>query len=105
MSGNRYMLCGDAANLIDPATGEGIGNAMLSGRLAAEQAVECLKNNVFDANYIKQYDEAVYNVLWKELRNKKLVQQCIGHSPALLNQFIVAASKYDWLKRMVTKVF
>jgi flavin-dependent dehydrogenase len=99
------MLCGDAANLIDPATGEGIGNAMLSGRLAAAQALRCLENDRYSADFIKQYDKEVYDVLWKELRNKKLVQQCIGHSPALLNQFIVAASKYDWLKRMVTKVF
>lgn len=105
ISGRRYMLCGDAANLIDPATGEGIGNAMLSGRLAAEQALRCIEDDKYDAEFISQYDKEVYAVLWKELRNKKLVQQCIGHSPALLNQFIVAASKYDWLKKMVTKVF
>ena len=105
ISGKRYMLCGDAANLIDPATGEGIGNAMLSGRLAAEQAVRCLNKDNYSAAFMKQYDKAVYDKLWKELRNKKLVQQFIGHSPALLNQFIVAASKYDWLKSMVTKVF
>lgn len=105
ISGKRYILCGDAANLIDPATGEGIGNAMLSGRLAAEQAVKCISEDKYSANFMMQYDKAVYDKLWKELRNKKLVQQFIGHSPALLNQFIIAASKYDWLKSMVTKVF
>ncbi len=35
-TGPGWMLCGDAACLIDPVSGEGIGNALLSGRLAAE---------------------------------------------------------------------
>jgi geranylgeranyl reductase family protein len=42
ISGEGFLLCGDAASLIEPATGEGIGNAMLSARLAAEVAVEDL---------------------------------------------------------------
>lgn len=36
------LLAGDAAGLVDPMTGEGIGHAMLSGRLAAEAAVAAL---------------------------------------------------------------
>lgn len=38
-SGPGWMLAGDAAGLIDPVTGEGIGNALLSGRLAGEAAL------------------------------------------------------------------
>ncbi|TMR93994.1 NAD(P)/FAD-dependent oxidoreductase [Nonomuraea basaltis] len=36
----RVLLAGDAAGLINPLTGEGIYYALLSGRLAAEAAVE-----------------------------------------------------------------
>ena len=32
--GNGFMLLGDAAGLIDPFTGEGIGNALFSARFA-----------------------------------------------------------------------
>jgi len=35
-AGDGWLLCGDAAGMIDPITGEGIGPALLSGRLAAE---------------------------------------------------------------------
>ncbi|MDX5435600.1 MAG: geranylgeranyl reductase family protein, partial [Pontibacter sp.] len=35
ISGDNYMLLGDAGALIDPFTGEGISNAMISGRWAA----------------------------------------------------------------------
>ena len=34
--GNGFVLLGDAAGLIDPFSGEGIGNGMCSGKIAAE---------------------------------------------------------------------
>ncbi len=36
ISGQRYLLCGDAASLSDPLMFEGIANALYSGKLAAE---------------------------------------------------------------------
>ena len=36
------LLAGDAAGLVDPMTGEGIGHAIVSGRLAAQAAVAAL---------------------------------------------------------------
>jgi len=37
--GGRVLLVGDAAAVTDPMTGEGIGQALLTGRLAAEAIV------------------------------------------------------------------
>lgn len=37
------LLCGDAAGLVDPVTGEGIAYALRSGQIAAEVAVQVLK--------------------------------------------------------------
>jgi geranylgeranyl reductase family protein len=37
------MLCGDAASLIDPLTGEGIWTALVSGRTAADAALAALR--------------------------------------------------------------
>ncbi|OQP57353.1 NAD(P)/FAD-dependent oxidoreductase [Niastella populi] len=62
------MLTGDAAYLIDPFTGEGIGNALYSGRIAAQQAAASLKTNDFSAAAMKAYDDEVYRVLGPELR-------------------------------------
>ena len=36
--GEGFLLLGDAAGLVDPFTGEGFGNAMESGRIAAKTA-------------------------------------------------------------------
>lgn len=41
-NGRDLLLAGDAAGVVAPASGEGIYYAMLSGRLAAEAAAECL---------------------------------------------------------------
>ncbi len=59
ISGDHYMLVGDAAHLVDPLSGEGVGNAFYSGYYAAEQAVECLKNERFDGRYMRAYDKRI----------------------------------------------
>jgi|GEM_PF-52947 len=43
LSGDGYLLIGDAGHLIDPFTGEGISHAMISGVHAADIACEALE--------------------------------------------------------------
>ena len=61
------MLTGDAAHLVDPLTGEGVGNALYSGFIAAEQAIECLRLDRFDDPFMKAYDNRIKRVLGKEM--------------------------------------
>lgn len=68
LSGSGWMLVGDAASLIDPFTGEGIGNAMLSGGLAAGWAAKALKHSDASAAFLKGYERAVHEALDSELR-------------------------------------
>ncbi|HEY4760414.1 MAG TPA: NAD(P)/FAD-dependent oxidoreductase [Thermoguttaceae bacterium] len=42
---NNAILCGDAAGLVDPITGEGIAFALQSGKYAAEAIIEASKHN------------------------------------------------------------
>ncbi|MDX5417582.1 MAG: geranylgeranyl reductase family protein [Hymenobacteraceae bacterium] len=79
ISGDNYMLVGDAGALIDPFTGEGISNAMISGRWAAEQAANCLQAQDFSAAFMQNYDKAVYNRLWKELKISRRLQQLLNY--------------------------
>jgi len=62
ISGYRLLLAGDAANLVDTMTGEGITNAMLSGILAAKQACLCFEKQCFDPDFMKQYDKQVNHI-------------------------------------------
>ncbi len=67
ISGEGYMLAGDTAHLVDPLTGEGVGNALYSGYIAAEQAIDCLREDRFDDSFMKAYDKRIKRVLGKEM--------------------------------------
>ncbi|HLG33710.1 MAG TPA: geranylgeranyl reductase family protein, partial [Bacteroidia bacterium] len=104
ISGDNFLLTGDAASLIDPFTGEGIGNAMLSGMKAAEQSKRCLDANRFDGEFLKQYDEGVYRVLWDELSLSTRLQK-ISRYPWLLNFLLNKATKNKVLRESIPFMF
>lgn len=84
LSGSHYMLVGDAGHLIDPLTGEGIGNAFYSGFIAAEQLQQCLAANDFSAAFLKAYDQRVGRVLGSEMRLSYQLQRMLAY-PWLVN--------------------
>jgi flavin-dependent dehydrogenase len=53
----QLILCGDAAGVIDPAAGQGILNALLSGIMAATAAYSCISKPDFEAFYLAKYDD------------------------------------------------
>ena len=104
LSGDNYMLVGDAGSLIDPFTGEGVSNAMISGRWAATQAAMCLQQKNFSADFMQTYDKAVYNRLWKELRLSRQMQKLLNY-PWLFNQIAGKASKNQALAETISCMF
>jgi menaquinone-9 beta-reductase len=104
ISGDHFMLIGDAASLIDPFTGEGISHAMISGMHAADQAEACLKENKFDAAFISSYDKKVYNRLGKELNISTKMQYLIKY-PWLFNFVVNKATRNKELSEMISCMF
>ncbi len=84
LSGDHYLLVGDAGHLIDPLTGEGIGNAFYSGFIAAELIEQCLEAHDFSAERLRAYDVRVQRVLGSEMKLSYRMQQT-GQYPILLN--------------------
>lgn len=66
LSGGGIMIVGDAAHLVNPLTGAGITNAMRSGVLAAETAVEAYSRGDLSANSLTAYDRKCHKVFWKK---------------------------------------
>ena len=104
MSGDHFMLCGDAASLIDPLTGEGIGQAMVSGRYAGWQARACFETNDFTAGFMRQYDDAVYQKFWRAHRKSYFIQKQLVTRPALINGLIETANSSRLANRVLSKL-
>lgn len=101
MSGKRYLLVGDAAALIDPFTGEGIGNAMLSGIFAANTAAAFLQAEIQD---LSPYDQAVRQRLGTELQIGKSLQR-LSRSQTLFNIVVNRAKKNPALQELISCMF
>jgi len=104
--GDGFMLLGDAAGLIDPFTGEGIGNAMASAKFAIEVAVEAKKNNDYSKSKLSKYHKLVWDELGSELRTSTKLQN-LSNYRTLLNIIINKASRnkeiQDIISGMLTK--
>jgi len=101
VSGNRLMLCGDAASLINPASGAGIGQAMQSGRFAGWQALKCFEKNDFSAKYLKNYDNTIREKLWKENRQHLLLRELVLKNAWIFNSFVSAGQKNKSISNMI----
>jgi geranylgeranyl reductase family protein len=101
ISGNRFLLIGDAASLIDPFTGEGIGNALRSGRIAADHLIKAFDNQRFEASFNKQYDKVIYHKMWQELRVSRSLQKLLKY-PRLFNFVIKKANKNSSIRTLLT---
>lgn len=101
VAGDGFMLIGDAARLIDPFTGEGIGNAMVSGFKAAETASKCYKNGDFSLKYTGEYENEIREKLYPEL-DLSLKLQNLARKQRLLNLVIGKASKDEKLRDLMS---
>jgi menaquinone-9 beta-reductase len=104
ISGDNFMLIGDAASLIDPFTGEGISNAMISGMYAADQVERCVNEKNYTAGFMLHYDKKVYGRLGKELNISTKMQQLINY-PWLFNLVVNKAVKNKELGETISFMF
>jgi geranylgeranyl reductase family protein len=105
VSGDNFLLTGDAASLVDPFTGEGIGNALYSGMVAAQAIEKSLAENRTDAAFLKQnYDSVLYAKIGDELKVSALLQR-LCKFPWLLRYIVNKAHKSPTLNRAISSMF
>ena len=75
--GNRVMLVGDAAGLVNPLNGEGIQYALLSGRWASEVAISSLIANDLSKEALAAYQDIVERELRYGMSIARLIVQLI----------------------------
>lgn len=104
ISGDGYLLAGDAAHLIDPFTGEGISHAMISGVHAADVASEALSSGRFSHDALSTYDARVWKRLGKELAISTRLQQ-LANRPWLFNFVVNRAANSPALADTISSMF
>lgn len=104
LSGDGFMLVGDAGHLIDPFTGEGISHAMISGMHAADMAAESLASNDLRASRLREYDVRVWRRLGKELAISTRLQQ-MANQAWLFDLVVDRANKNPALADTISSMF
>jgi geranylgeranyl reductase family protein len=111
--GDRWILVGDAASIICPTTGEGIGSGMISGYTAAQFLQRAYKEECYQEKMFANYNREIH----KRLRMDEKVFKLVNTIPAwafaaflkaiLLNRFlqtwIVKNEIKKWIKTAYTK--
>ncbi|MEZ4721149.1 MAG: geranylgeranyl reductase family protein [Flavobacteriales bacterium] len=104
ISGERFLLLGDAAGLINPLSGEGIANAIRSGRVAADHLKRAFESENFSASFNKEYDREIYRRLWGELQLNYWLQLTMRR-PWLTNFIVTRAIGNKSIQEMVLSGF
>lgn len=103
-SGNRWLSVGDSASLVDPLAGEGIGNALMSGLLAANHLVKAFEHGNFSAQYNQQFDQRLMSVLKKEFSLRGGLIRFFGNKPRLFSFLFREIARSHPFQSLVAKI-
>lgn len=102
--GNGFMLLGDAASLIDPLSGEGVGNAMISGKLAAQVSLMALEKTKFDEKVLKKYDKELWATIKDEIKTSYRIQRLGKKFPKLIDKLMVKCTESEEFRKEIEQL-
>jgi len=94
------MCVGDAAALVDPFSGEGIGNALVSSKIAIQYFDRLKHEEGFPSELAEEYMKEIWNTLGPELSNSFKIQKIV-RKKWLMNWVISKANKKPELKGLL----
>jgi len=97
------MAVGDAASLVDPFSGEGIGNALLTAKMTSRHFDKEVHSDGFPKEAAVAYMEDMWDELGKELSNSTKLQRLMRRK-RLTNWFIKKASKKKEIGKMMSEM-
>lgn len=97
------MAVGDAASLVDPFSGEGIGNALLTAKMTTSHFNKELHSEGFPESAATEYMEDLWNELGGELSNSTKLQRMM-RIKILTNWFVKKASRKPEIGEMMSEM-
>lgn len=77
------LLVGDAAGFINPLTGGGIHNGMISAELAGQTIDEALQAGDTSLQKLKIYEQRCHDAMWSNMRRSYFIQRWVLKFPSL----------------------
>lgn len=99
--GSGFLLLGDAASLIDPLSGEGIGTAMISAKVSAQVVAEALQKNDFSEKFLKRYDKMLWDIIGQEIKANYRLQKLGKRFPYLIDKLMEKASRDEKFRQRI----
>lgn len=84
---DNILVTGEAAGLVNPLNGEGIGTAIISGELAARQAQAALATGDFSALALSPYAKALRQTIGRNHKIAHILRQLLS-MPGVLNRAV-----------------
>jgi flavin-dependent dehydrogenase len=88
------LLTGDAAGFINPLTGGGIHNALISAKLAADVVHEGLSKGDVSRKGLLAYEKLVHEAMWSGMRRSYFIQRWLLQFPRLVD-FVIGRMTAD----------
>ncbi|MDK2910354.1 MAG: hypothetical protein PWR20_1921 [Bacteroidales bacterium] len=95
----HILRVGDAASLVDPLAGEGIGNALLSGVMAADTLIGILKGHESSA---EKYETSLKRMMENEFKHRQRILRLAAHYPKTFSYLFYRLAKSDHLRQMAS---
>ncbi len=95
------LLIGDAAGLINPLTGGGIHNGLMSALRATEIIDQAFVKDDFSLAQLGMYDEAVRQDTWPNMRKSYFIQRSLLYFPVWVDLLL----RFGGSKSSVAKIF
>jgi len=97
------LVLGEALGLTFPFIGEGISNALESGRVAASVTLEALEKNDFSSSTLKGYEEGLHRTLVGRHQGY-LAAQRYFRSKSMANLLITKAARYPSVRGVARQI-
>ncbi len=98
--GDGWLLVGDAASMVSPTTGEGIGTGMQTGFIAAKFIKKAITENNFSESVFKNYDREIYKRMNDDINLFKL---SMFFSPNMMNWVMNHIIPLPYFKKLFQK--
>jgi menaquinone-9 beta-reductase len=100
---DNVLVVGDAAGLVHPMTGEGIGPSMLCAELAAGHARRALERGDFSTEQLSAYGRTFHTTFDALYRAARFARRFIG-VPAFANRMIKSARRDPEIAGVLSKI-